>query len=94
MESGGTSFRAFWIDPLVCLTLATSSPKPARAGPVVSKSIRVGDACWIGARAILLPGVTVGDGCVIAAGAVVTKDCDAHGLYTGVPAVRVQDLAA
>jgi maltose O-acetyltransferase len=65
-----------------------------RAGPVVRRPIRIGDACWIGARAVLLPGVTLGDGCVVAAGAVVTKDCEPHGLYAGVPAQRIQDLAA
>ena len=40
----------------------------------------------------VLPGVTVGAGCVVAAGAVVRESCDAHGLYAGVPAVRVRDL--
>jgi maltose O-acetyltransferase len=52
----------------------------------------VGDRCWIGARALVLPGVTVGDGCVIAAGAVVTSDCEPHSLYAGVPARRIRTL--
>ena len=37
----------------------------------------VGNDCWIGHAAILLPGVTVGDGAVIAAGAVVSRECAA-----------------
>jgi maltose O-acetyltransferase len=48
--------------------------------------------CWIGARAVILPGVRVGEGCVIAAGAVVNQDCLPNGLYAGVPAKRVKDL--
>ena len=76
--------------------LATSShelgPAERRAGPWRIAPVSVGDGCWIGAGAILLPGVTVGAGCVVAAGAVVRESCDAHGLYAGVPAVRVRDL--
>ncbi len=64
-----------------------------RAGDAVSaRPIVVGDGCWIGANATLLPGVTVGPGCVVAAGAVVTRDCQPNGLYAGVPARRVRDL--
>ena len=54
----------------------------------------VGDRCWIGARAILLPGVTVGDGCVIGAGAVVTHDCEPGHLYAGNPARKIRRLRA
>ena len=54
--------------------------------------IRVGDRCWIGARAIILPGVTIGDDVVVAAGAVVVKDCASRGVYAGVPARRLRDI--
>jgi maltose O-acetyltransferase len=53
----------------------------------------VGRRCWIGARAVVLPGVTIGDGCVIAAGSVVTRDCDPGHLYAGVPARRIRPLS-
>jgi maltose O-acetyltransferase len=52
--------------------------------------VSIGDRCWIGARAVVLPGVTIGDDVVIAAGAVVTRDCDAGHLYGGVPARRLR----
>ncbi|MCZ2803718.1 DapH/DapD/GlmU-related protein [Modestobacter sp. VKM Ac-2983] len=55
--------------------------------------VRIGDRVWIGARATILPGVTVGDDVVVAAGAVVTSDCAPNGVYAGVPARRVRDLA-
>lgn len=54
--------------------------------------IEVGRNVWLGARVVVLPGVTIGEGSVIAAGTVVTKDCAPNGLYAGVPATRVRDL--
>lgn len=63
-----------------------------RAETSVGYPIKVGNGCWIGTRALILPGVTIGDGCVIAAGTVVTKDCEPNGLYAGVPSTRIRDL--
>lgn len=64
----------------------------SRAGRRVDLPIVVGEGTWIGARATVLPGVTIGPGCIIGAGAVVTQDCEANGMYAGVPARRVRDL--
>jgi maltose O-acetyltransferase len=64
----------------------------ARAGGGFSASIVVKRGSWIGANALIFPGVTIGAGCVIAAGAVVTKDCEPNGLYAGTPARRIRDL--
>lgn len=63
-----------------------------RAGKTTAKPITVENGCWIGARAVILQGVTIGQGCIIAAGAVVVKDCQPNGLYAGVPARRIKDL--
>ena len=41
---------------------------------------------WIGAKAIILKGVTIGEGAIVAAGAVVTKDVPPHSIVAGVPA--------
>ena len=48
--------------------------------------IEVGDRCFIGARATLLPGVRIGSGSVVAAGAVVTRSVPAGSVVAGVPA--------
>ncbi len=63
-----------------------------RAGPVRFERVVVGDGCWIGSRALVLPGVTIGSGTVIAAGAVVREDCDPDTLYAGVPARAIRRL--
>ena len=47
--------------------------------------VHIGRNCWIGAGAILLPGVTVGDNTVIGAGSVVTKDIPADVVAVGNP---------
>jgi len=60
----------------------------------VPQPVVVGNGCWIGARAVILPGVTIGDGVIVAAGAVVARDCEPRGLYGGVPARRIKDLPA
>jgi maltose O-acetyltransferase len=54
------------------------------------RDVRIGDRCWIGARATILPGVSIGDGTVVAAAALVTKDCEPGALYGGVPARRLR----
>lgn len=46
---------------------------------------RIGHDVWIGARAIILPGVTIGYGAVIGAGAVVAKDVPAYAVVVGNP---------
>jgi len=63
-----------------------------RAAERLHLDTSVGDGCWIGTGAVILPGVSVADGCVIGAGAVVTRDTAPDGLYAGVPARRVRNL--
>ena len=57
-----------------------------RAGKATTGSIHVGDGAWIGARSVIMPGVTIGEGCVIAAGSLVRSDCQPNSMYAGVPA--------
>lgn len=50
----------------------------------------IGKNCFIGANAILMPGVKIGDSSVVAAGAVVTKDVPANTIVAGNPAVPIK----
>jgi acetyltransferase-like isoleucine patch superfamily enzyme len=74
-------------------THALSDDPAMRAGDLVYAAITVGCGSWIGARAVILPGVKVAPGCVIGAGAVVTASTEPNGLYLGVPARRVRTLS-
>lgn len=57
---------------------------PANAAPIA-----IGDDVFIGARAIILKGVTIGAGCVVGAGAVVTRDVPSRSIVAGNPARKV-----
>lgn len=54
--------------------------------PPASAAVEIGDDVFIGARAIILKGVTVGAGAVIGAGAVVAGDVPARSIVAGNPA--------
>ncbi len=55
-------------------------------------AVSVGKNCWIGAGAILLPGVTIGDNTVIGAGSVVTKDIPANVIAVGNPCRVLREI--
>ena len=48
-------------------------------------SVRIGRNCWIGAGAIIVPGITIGDNVVVGAGSVVTKDLPDNVVAVGNP---------
>ncbi|MFC1631917.1 acyltransferase [Candidatus Omnitrophota bacterium] len=56
--------------------------------------VKIGSDVWIGANAVICPGVTIGDKSVIGAGSVVTKDVPGSVLAVGNPAeIKRQDLS-
>ena len=59
---------------------------------ISTNPVTIGNDIWIGANAVILPGVTIGDHSVVAAGAVVTKDVPPHTLVAGVPAKIIKEL--
>ena len=59
---------------------------------VSTTPVTIEDDVWIGANAVILPGVTIGEHCVVAAGAVVTKDVPPHSLVAGVPAKVINKI--
>lgn len=75
------------IGPNVTLATAGHPIAPELRAEVYqyNQPVRIGNRVWIGAGAILLPGVTVGDGSVIGAGSVVTKDIPAGVVAVGSP---------
>ena len=59
---------------------------------ITTKPVVIGDDVWIGANAVILPGVAIGSHAVVAAGAVVTKDVPSRTLVGGVPAKVIRSL--
>ena len=54
--------------------------------------VRIGRNCWIGAGAIILPGITIGDNVVIGAGSVVTKDIPSNVVAVGNPCKVMREI--
>lgn len=48
--------------------------------------VRISDWVWIGANALIMPGVTIGEGAVVGAGSVVTRDVQPYTVVAGSPA--------
>jgi len=58
----------------------------------VGAPIVIEDHAWIGAKAIILSGVTIGRGAVVAAGCVVNHDVEPHTVVAGVPAKLIRRM--
>lgn len=80
------------------VTLVTSShPNASRIRAVVPAAhapVHIEDDVWIGAGAVVLPGVRIGRGAVIGANSVVTRDVEPLNVVVGQPARSVRVLAA
>lgn len=69
-----------------------SSSEEIDSQGISTAAVTIADDVWIGASAVILPGVTIGEHVVVAAGAVVTKDVPPHTVVAGVPAKVVKNI--
>ena len=58
---------------------------------LILKPVVLEDGVWIGARAVVCPGVTCGSHAVLTAGSVATQSLDNFGIYQGNPCVRIRE---
>lgn len=83
-----------FIGPAVVLTndvyprSVDSDLSPKRAGDWEAAGVRIADGASIGARSVVLAGVTIGEWALVAAGSVVIRPVPAHALVAGNPAVQ------
>ena len=70
---------------LLSLTHDVNSP----AFSALPKTTILGDRVWLGARAMVLPGVEMGEGSVAGAGSVVAKSCGPYEIVAGTPAKKI-----
>jgi acetyltransferase-like isoleucine patch superfamily enzyme len=81
------------IGPQVKLVTENHPVDPANRKSLDLKSILVKKNAWIGAGAVILPGVTIGENSIVAAGAVVTQDVPSNTIVGGVPAKHIKNIA-
>ena len=92
-----------WIDNLetvrigknVCISqeaylLCGNHDYSKKAFDLIVKGITIENGAWIGARAIVCPGVECGNHAVLAVNSVATSDLEAYGVYQGNPAIKVK----
>jgi acetyltransferase-like isoleucine patch superfamily enzyme len=60
--------------------------------PDYSKSVTIGNDCWIGGNTVILPGVTIGHGVVIGASSMVNKDIPDYSIAVGSPARVIKQV--
>lgn len=76
----------------VVLATLNHDPNPAARRDMHPRPIHIGKNVWIGAGAVILPGVTVGDNAIVAAGAVVSRDVEPGTVVAGVPARKIKNI--
>lgn len=80
------------IGPKVTIVTESHPLDPKERKALLTQPVVIKRNAWIGAGAILLPGVTVGENSVVAAGAVVSRDVPANRVVAGIPAKVVKTI--
>lgn len=93
LDLGGISIEdQVLIGPQVKLVTENHPLNPEERKSLITKPILIKKNGWIGAGAIILPGVTIGENSVVAAGAVVSKDVPNNIVVGGIPAKTIKNL--
>lgn len=78
------------------VTVATAGhpilPELREQGYQYNMPVRIGKNCWIGAGAVIVPGITIGDNVVIGAGSVVTKNIPSGVVAVGNPCRILREI--
>lgn len=93
LDQGGITIEDdVFIAPDVKILTEGHPEEPTLRHTLVTAPIHIGRNVWIGAGAMILPGVTIGENAIIAAGAVVNRDVPANMIVGGVPARELREI--
>lgn len=93
LDQGGITLEdGVFIGPGAQILTEAHPEQPEFRHTLLIRPVVVRRKAWIGAGAIILPGVTVGENAIVAAGAVVTKDVPDNTLVAGVPAGIIRHI--
>ena len=74
------------------VVLSATHDKNSSDFQYVERQTIMGERVWLGVNSVVLPGAKLGDGVILAAGSVaIGKDYEKYGIYSGVPAKRIDD---
>lgn len=93
LDQGGITLEdGVFIGPGAKILTEAHPEQPEIRHTLQTEPVVIRRKAWIGAGAIILPGVTVGENAIVAAGAVVTKDVPDNGVVAGVPAKLIRNI--
>ncbi|HIR00210.1 MAG TPA: galactoside O-acetyltransferase [Candidatus Scybalocola faecavium] len=78
--------------PAVTITTVGHPVNPKMREYMYTDPVKIGNNCWIGANAVICPGVTIGDNSVIGAGSVVIHDVPANTVAAGNPCRIIREI--
>jgi galactoside O-acetyltransferase len=78
--------------PNVTIAVTGHPIDPASRGYMYAFPVTIGDNVWVGAGAVICPGVTIGENTVIGAGSIVTKDIPANVIAAGNPCKVLREI--
>ena len=95
LDQGGITLEdGVFIGPGAKILTEAHPEQPEIRRTLQTKPVVIRCRAWIGADAIILPGVTVGENAIVAAGTIVTKDVPANTIVAGVPAKILRSINA
>lgn len=93
LDQGGITLEdGVFIGPGAKILTEAHPEQPEIRHTLLTQPVVIRRKAWIGAGAMILPGVTVGENAIVAAGAVVTKDVPDNTVVAGVPAKIIRKI--
>ncbi|WP_370656268.1 sugar O-acetyltransferase [Paenibacillus pedocola] len=93
MDRGGITLEDnVLIGPKVNLITINHPLDPSKRQSTISTPIVIKKNAWLGAGAMIMPGVTIGENSIVSAGAIVTKDVPPNTVVAGVPAKIIKKI--